>query len=81
MQIKWKPIVIMFFIIYFLAYGLSTCSALKADEPEEPKLTCEAFINEKICEMTQEEQEIWFLELLKKILENVIEEKKIGIDV
>jgi len=79
MQIKWKPIVIMFFIIYFLAYALSTCSALKADEPE---ITCEAFVKEEICKMTPEEQEIWFLELLKKILENVIKEKKTktGID-
>ena len=78
MRIKFKPIIIGFFIIYFFAWSLSTCSALKADEPE---LNCEAFVKEEICKMTLEEQEIWFLELLKKILENVIEEKKIGIDV
>ena len=77
MQIKWKSMIIMFFIIYFFAYALSTCSSVKADEPE---ITCEAFVKEEICKMTPEEQEIWFLELLKKILENVIEEKKTGID-
>jgi len=81
MRIKIKPIVIMFFIVYIFAWSLTTCSFVKADEPEEPKITCEAFIKEDICNMTPEEQEIWFLELLKKILENVIEEKKIGTDV
>ena len=78
MRLKIKPIVIMFFIIYIFVYALTSCSALKA---EEPKLNCETFVKEEICNMTDEEQEIWFLELLKKILEGVIEEKKIGIDV
>ena len=79
MRIEWKPIVVMFFMIYIFVYALSSCSAVKADEPE---ITCEAFVKEEICKMTPEEQEIWFLELLKKILENVIEEKKTkpGID-
>ena len=71
MRIK-KPIII-FFIIYIFAWSLTSCSFVKADEPE---LTCEAFINEKICNMTPEEQEIWFLELLLKILEDTIEKKK-----
>ena len=31
--------------------------------------------------MSPEEQELWFLELLKSILEGVIEEKKTGVDV
>ena len=78
MRIKIKPMVIMFFIVYIFAWSLTTCSFVKADEPE---LNCEAFVKEEICKMTPEEQEIWFLELLKKILEDVIEEKKIGIDV
>ena len=65
--------VIMFFIVYIFAWSLTTCSFVKADEPE---LTCEAFINEKICNMTPEEQELWFLELLEKILEDTIEKKK-----
>ena len=61
-----------------ILWGLFFYTQLKADEPE---ITCEAFVKEEICKMTPEEQEIWFLELLKKILENVIEKKKIGIDV
>ena len=73
MRIKYKGIIIMFFIIYIFAYALSSCSAVKADEPE---LSCEAFVKEEICKMSPEEQEIWFLELLKKILEDTIEKKK-----
>jgi len=78
MRINYKGIIIVFFIVYFLAYALSGCSALKADEPE---LSCEAFVKEEICKMSPEEQEIWFLELLKKILEDTIEKKKLGVDV
>jgi len=73
MRINLKPMVIMFFIVYIFAWSLTTCSFVKADEPE---ITCEAFINEKICNMTPEEQELWFLELLEKILEDTIEKKK-----
>ena len=68
-----KTPIIIFFIIYIFAWSLTSCSFVKADEPEIP---CEAFINEKICNMTPEEQEIWFLELLEKILEDTIEKKK-----
>ena len=68
-----KTPIIIFFVIYIFAWSLTTCSFVKADEPE---LTCEAFINEKICNMTPEEQELWFLELLEKILEDTIEKKK-----
>ncbi len=78
MRINLKPIVIMFFIVYIFAWSLTTCSALKADEP---KLNCESFVKEEICTMTPEEQELWFLELLKSILEDTIEKKKLGIDV
>tara|TARA_B100000749_G_C18118430_1_gene338791 strand:- start:31 stop:267 length:237 start_codon:yes stop_codon:yes gene_type:complete len=78
MRLKIKPIVIMFFIIYIFVYALTSCSALKA---EEPKLNCETFVKEEICNMTDEEQEIWFLELLLKILEDTIEKKKIGTEV
>ena len=66
----------MFFIVYIFAWSLTTCSFVKADE-----LNCEAFVNENICKMTPEEQELWFLELLESILEDVIEKKKTGIDI
>ena len=78
MRLKIKPIIIMFFIIYTFAWSLTTCSFVKADEPE---ITCEAFIKEDICNMTPEEQEVWFLELLLKILEDTIDKKKTGIEI
>ena len=71
MRLK-KPIII-FFIIYLFVWNLANA--------EEPKLNCEAFVKEEICKMSPEEQELWFLELLKSILEDVIEEKKTGVDV
>ena len=70
----------MFFIIYIFVWSLTTCSFVKADEPNT-KLECSSFINEKICNMTPEEQEIWFLELLKNILEDTIDNKKTGTEV
>ena len=63
----------MFFIIYIFVWNLANA--------EEPKLNCETFVKEEICNMTDEEQEIWFLELLLKILEDTIEKKKIGTEV
>ena len=68
----------MFFIFYIFAWSLTTCSFVKAEEPE---LSCEAFVKEEICKMTPEEQEVWFLELLLKILEDTIDKKKMGVDV
>ena len=78
MRINYKGIIIVFFIIYIFAYALSSCSAVKAEEPE---LNCEVFVKEEICKMTPEEQEVWFLELLLKILEDTIDKKKTGVDV
>ena len=65
MRIKFKPIVIVFFIVYIFAWSLTTCSFVKADE-----LNCETFVNEKICNMTPEEQEKWFWELLRSLMED-----------
>jgi len=64
MRIKWKSMIIMFFIIYFFAYALSTCSIVKADE-----LNCETFVKEEICNMTDKEAEKWFWEFFKSIME------------
>ena len=57
MRLNLKPIIIVFFIIYIFAWSLTTCSFVKADEPE---LSCEAFVKEEICNMTDEEAEEWF---------------------
>ena len=56
--------IILFFVIYFWVYALTSCSALKADE-----LNCETFVNEKICKMTPAEQEKWFWELFRSLME------------
>ena len=72
MRLKFGPIIV-FFIIYLFVWNLANA--------EEPKLNCESFVKEEICKMSPEEQELWFLELLKSILEDVIEEKKTGVDV
>ena len=73
MRIKLKRMIIMFFIIYIFVWNLANA--------KEPKLNCEAFVKEEICKMTPEEQEVWFLELLLKILEDTIDKKKLGIEV
>jgi hypothetical protein len=64
MRLK-KPIII-FFIIYIFAWNLSSCSILNASEPD---LNCETFVNEKICNMTDDEMEKWFWELFKSLIE------------
>ena len=64
MRLNLKPMVIMFFIIYIFAWSLTTCSFVKADE-----LNCETFVNEKICKMTPAEQEKWFWELFRSLME------------
>ena len=70
MRIKVKPMIIMFFIVYIFAWSLTTCSFVKADE-----LNCETFVNEKICKMTPAEQEKWFWELFRSLIEDDKEEK------
>ena len=62
---KYTKGIVLYFIIYFWIYSLSSCSALRADE-----LNCETFVNEKICQMTPQEQEKWFWELLKSLIED-----------
>ena len=57
--------IVLYFIIYFWIYALSSCSAIRADE-----LNCETFVNEKICQMTPQEQEKWFWELFKSLIED-----------
>jgi hypothetical protein len=51
----------MFFIIYIFVWNLANA--------EEPKLNCEAFVKEEICNMTDEEQEKWFWELFRSLIE------------
>ena len=60
MRIKLGPIIV-FFIIYLFVWNLANA--------EEPKLNCESFVNEKICNMTDAEMEKWFWELFKSLME------------
>ena len=61
MRIKLKRMIIMFFIIYIFVWNLANA--------KEPKLNCEAFVKEEICNMTDEEQEKWFWELFRSLIE------------
>jgi hypothetical protein len=60
MRIKLGPIIV-FFIIYLFVWNLANA--------EEPKLNCETFVKEEICNMTDEEAEKWFWELFKSLME------------
>jgi len=60
MRIKLGPIIV-FFIIYLFVWNLANA--------EEPKLNCESFVKEEICNMTDEEAEKWFWEFFKRIME------------
>ncbi len=74
-----------FLIIFAIYFGLGVLfsSAIAEEKTENPpiELNCQAFVSEKICNMTDAEREIHFLELLKKILEDTLEAKKEGLDV
>ena len=80
-----KKGITIFFVVYLFIYALTSCSALRADEPTKAEtkkeLNCEAFINEDICNMSDEEMEIFFLEFLNQILEQTLAQKKQGLDI
>ena len=61
MRIKWGPIIV-FFIIYLFVWNLANA--------DEPKLNCETFVKEEICNMTPTEQEEWFWELFRSLMED-----------
>ena len=60
MRIKLGPIIV-FFIIYLFVWNLANA--------DEPKLNCETFVKEEICNMTDKEAEKWFWEFFKRIME------------
>ena len=72
-----------FLILFTLYFGLCLLPLLAlADEPKaQVEINCEPFLNQDICNMTAEEQELFFLEILQKILDDTIENKKEGLDV
>ena len=73
MRIKWKPIIICFFLIYLLAYCVF--DKARADEPTitipyTEEQMCKAFLKAEICDMSKEQQEQYFLEMFKGMLDN-----------
>ena len=63
-----KNVLIAFGIVMFTLFVLSfVFTSVKA---EEPKLDCSTFVNEKICNMTEEEAERWFWEVLQAIIDS-----------
>ena len=73
MRIKAGPI-ILFFIIYIWAYSIFNAVNARADEPTitipyTEKEMCKAFLKAEICDMTRVEQEQYFLEMFKGMLD------------
>ena len=80
MRIKWISLIICFFLFYLLAYCVF--DKVKAEEPKGPTITvpyteeqmCKAFLRAEICEMSQEDQEKYFLEIFKAFIDQKLGE-------
>ena len=73
MRIKVGPI-ILFFIIYIWAYSIFNAVNARADEPTitvpyTEEQMCKAFLRAEICDMSQDEQELYFLEMFQGLLD------------
>ena len=80
MRIKLLPM-ILFFIVYFWAYAIFNAINAKADEPTitvpyTEEQMCKAFLRAELCDMSQEDQEKYFLEMFRALLDQKIEEKE-----
>ena len=87
MRIKLLPM-ILFFIVYFWAYAIFNAINAKADEPTitvpyTEEQMCKAFLRAELCDMSQEDQEKYFLEMFKALLDqNFKEENEVeGIEI
>ena len=90
MKIKAGPIV-LFFIIYIWAYCIFNAVNARADDikpqlPNTDKEMCQMFLKAEICAMTQSEQETYFLNFFKALIdaqlkENLEEHEKDGHDI
>ena len=75
-----KNILIAFGIVMFTLFVLSfVFTSVKADEPNT-KLECSTFVNEKICNMTEEEAEQWFWKILQAIIDSEKPEEQQPVD-
>ena len=74
------------FILFLLFYMVTYCTITKLDRAnaDEPTITipytekemCKAFLKAEICEMSQEEQETYFMEMFKGLLEREFNKKE-----
>ena len=75
-----KNILIAFGIVMFTLFILSfVFTSVGAEEPKT-KLECSSFINEKICNMTEEEAEQWFWKILQAIMDSEKPEEEQPVD-
>ena len=79
MKIKAGPI-ILFFIIYIWAYAIFNAVNAKADEPTitipyTEEQMCKAFLRAELCDMSQEEQEKYFLEMFRALIDQKLNEE------
>ena len=80
MRIKLGPM-ILFFIVYFWAYAIFNAISAKADEPTitipyTEEQMCKALLRAEICDMSQAEQEQYFLEMFKALIDQKLNEEK-----
>ena len=80
MKIKAGPI-ILFFIIYIWAYAIFNAVNAKADEPTitipyTEEQMCKVLLRAEICDMSQAEQEQYFLEMFKALIDQKLNEEK-----
>ena len=79
MRIKLGP-TILFFIIYIWAYAIFNAVNAKADEPTitipyTEEQMCKAFLRAELCDMSQEEQEKYFLEMFRALIDQKLNEE------
>ena len=72
---------ILFFIVYFWAYAIFNAVNAKADEPTitipyTEEQMCKAFLRAELCDMSQAEQEQYFLEMFKALIDQKLNEEK-----
>ena len=74
------------FIIFLLFYVVTYCTITKFDKAraDEPTITvpyteeqmCKAFLKAEICDMSRDEQELYFLEMFQGLLEREFNKKE-----
>tara|TARA_B100000029_G_C17300821_1_gene860593 strand:+ start:393 stop:722 length:330 start_codon:yes stop_codon:yes gene_type:complete len=78
MKIKAGPI-ILFFLFYIWAYSIFNAVNAKADEPTitvpyTDKEVCQMFLKSEICDMSRNEQEAYFLNFFKALIDQRLQE-------